>query len=69
MQKSAVKLFSWKKAIVIITVGIGAISYRTYETYQQKGHLDSVDLWVAAITIAIFFCVVASVGWWANREE
>jgi len=63
------KLFSWKKAIGIVTVGIGAISYRIYQIYQQRGHLDSVDLWVAAITIAIFFCVVAFVGWWANRQE
>ena len=68
-EKPALKLFSWKKAIVIVTLGIGAISYRMYQTYQQKGHLDSVDLWVAAITIAIFFSVVAFVGWWANRQE
>jgi len=68
-EKPALKLFSWKKAIVIFTVGIGAISFRTYQSYQQKGHLDSLDIWIAAITIAIFLFVVAFVGWWANRQD
>ena len=67
MEKPAIKLFSWKKAIMINTLGIGAVSYRTYQSYQQKGHLDSVDLGVAAITIMIVCCIVAFVGWWANR--
>jgi hypothetical protein len=65
--KLTAKLFSWKKAVAIVALGIGAISYRSYQVDQQKRHLDSVDLWVAAI--AIFFCVVAFVVWWANREE
>ena len=67
--ESPVKLFSWKRATVVIVVGIGAVSYRTCKSYHRKGHLDLVDLWVAAITIAIILCIVALVGWWANRPE
>jgi len=68
-ERPAIQLFSWKKAIVIMMVCIGAVSDRAGHTYHQKGHLDSADLWVAAITIVIAFCAVAFVGWWANREE
>ena len=68
-ERPAIKLFSWKKAILIITLCVGAVSDRAGHTYHQKGHLDSADLWVAAITIVIAFCAVAFVGWWANREE
>ena len=52
-RKSQLKLLSRKKAMVVVAAGIGAVSYRTYESYSQKGHLDSVDFWVAAITIGI----------------
>jgi hypothetical protein len=69
MEKPAIKLFTWKKAIVIAMLCIGAVSDRTYLSFRQKGRLDSVDLWAAAFTIAIAFCAVAFVGWWANREE
>ena len=69
MEKPAIKLFDWKKAVLIaLCVGI-AVSDRTYHAYRQKGHLDSVDISGAAITIVIAFCAVAFVGWWANREE
>jgi hypothetical protein len=54
-----IKLFNWKKGIVIITVGMGGVLYRTYQLFQQKG--------VAAITVTILCSVVAFVGWWANR--
>lgn len=66
-RRPATKLFSWKKAVVIITVGIGAVSYRTYQSYQQKGLLTSVDFWAAAVTITLLISIVSVLGWWANR--
>ena len=69
MEKPAIKLFTWKKAILIITICVGTVSCRTYESYHQKGHLDSVDLGATSITIFITFCIVAFVGWWANGQE
>jgi hypothetical protein len=53
----------------VIAVSIGAVSYRTYQSYQQKGRLDSVDFWVAVITTAIMFSIVAFLDWWANKPE
>ena len=69
MEKPAVKLFTWKKAALIITLCVGAVFDRAGHTYHQKGHLNSVDLWASAMTIVTTLCVVAIVGWWANREE
>ena len=68
-EKSAIRLFTWKKSIVAITAGIGGVSLWIYQSYQQKGHLDSVDWVLAAITSTIVCCIVAFVGWWANKEE
>ena len=68
-EKPAIKLFSWKKVAVIIMFGIGAVSYKAYQSYQRKGHLDSVDIWAAAVAIAMVSCVAALVVWWGNREE
>jgi hypothetical protein len=68
-EKPATKLFSWKKVAVIIMFGVGAALYKTYQSYQRKGHLDSVDIGAAAVTIAILLCVAAFVVWWGNREE
>ena len=64
-----IKLFNWKKGIVIITIGMGGVLYKTYQSYQPKRHLDSVDWGAVAITVTILCSVVAFVGWWANREE
>jgi hypothetical protein len=66
-EKSAIRLFTWKKAIVIILFGIGTVLYKTYQSYQQKGHLDLIDFVAGAMTIVMMFCIVAFVGWWANR--
>jgi len=66
---SQFELFSWKRAMVVIAAGIGGVSYKTYQSYQQKGHLGAVDFWVAATTIAILLGIMASLGWWANRAE
>jgi hypothetical protein len=69
MEKPTIKLFTWKTAI-LITLCVGtAVSDRAYHAYHQKGHLDSVDISSAAITIVLAFCAAAFVGWWANREE
>jgi hypothetical protein len=68
-EKPAIKLFSWKKVTVIIMFAIGAALFKTYQSYQRKGHLDSVDIWAVAITIAMVLCVAAFVVWWGNREE
>jgi hypothetical protein len=67
-QKQIIKL-TWKKALLIMTLCVVAVSDRAGHTYRQKGHLDSADVWAAALTIMIAFCAVAFVGWWANREE
>ena len=67
-QKQTIKL-TWKKALLIMTLCVGAVSDRVGHTYHQKGHLDSADLLVAGMSIATAFCAVAFVGWWANREE
>ena len=48
--------------------GIGGALYMIYESYQRKGHLDSVDIGAAAVTIAMVLCVTAFVVWWGNRE-
>jgi hypothetical protein len=63
------KLSNWKKVTVIFMVAIGAVLYKTYQSYQRKGHLDSVDIWSPAVSIAIVSCVAAFVVWWGNREE
>lgn len=68
-RKPLLKLLGRKKAMVLIAAGAGAVSYRTYQSYQQKGHLDSVDFWVAAIATAVVVSIVAVLGWWANRPE
>jgi hypothetical protein len=67
-QKQTIKL-TWKKALLIMTLCVGAVFDRAGHTYHQKGHLDSADLWAAAMTIVTAICAVAFVGWWANREE
>lgn len=53
----------------MIVLGVGVVSYRTYQSYQQKGHLNSVDFWAAGLTIAMMLAILAFVGWWANRPE
>jgi hypothetical protein len=67
-EKPTIKL-TWKKTLLTMTLCVGAVFDRTGHTYHQKGHLDSADLWVAAISIVTISCAVAFVGWWANREE
>jgi len=69
MEKPTIKLFTWKKAVLMTISCVGGVSSWTYQSYRQKGHLDSVDVSGAAITMVIAFCVVALVGWWANKEE
>ena len=69
MEKPTIKLFTWRKAVLATLCVATAVSDRTYHAYRQKGHLDSVDISGAFITIVIGFCAVAFVGWWANREE
>jgi hypothetical protein len=67
-EKQTIKL-TWKKSLLIMTLCVGVVFDRAGHTYHQKGHLDSADLWAAAMTIVTAFCAVAFVGWWANREE
>jgi len=66
--KPTIKL-TWRKALLIMTLCVGAVFDRAGHTYHQKGYLDSADLWVVAISIVTVSCAVAFVGWWANREE
>jgi hypothetical protein len=66
-EKPAIKLFNWKKGIVIMMIGLAGITFRTYQSYQQKGHLDSFDFVAAGVTIAMIFSIVAIIGWCANR--
>jgi hypothetical protein len=61
MEKPAIKLFTWNKAILIITLCVGAVCDRVGHAYHQKGHLDSADLLVAATSIVTAFCAVAFV--------
>lgn len=68
-EKPQIKLFSWKRAVLMIVLGVGVVSYRTCQSYQQKGHLNSVDFWAAGLTIAMMLAILAFVGWWANRPE
>ena len=68
MEKPAIILFTWSKGILIITLCVGAVCDRVGHTYHQKGHLDSADLLVAAMSIVTALCAVAFVGWWANRK-
>ena len=65
--KPTIKL-TWRKALLIMTLCVGALFDRAGHTYHQKGHLDSADLWAVAMSIVTIFCAVAFVGWWANRE-
>jgi nicotinic acid mononucleotide adenylyltransferase len=60
---------TWKKALLIMALCLVAVFDRAGHTYHLKGHLDSADVWAAAMTIVTAFCAVAFVGWWANREE
>ena len=69
MEKPAIQLFTWKKALLIVTLCVGAVCDRAGHTYHQKGHLDSADMLVAGMSIVTALCAVAFVGWWANREE
>src|ERR1700731_296583 len=48
--KPTIKL-TWRKTLLIMTLCVGAVFDRAGHTYHQKGHLDSADLWVAAISI------------------
>ena len=68
-QKPRIRLFSWRRAIIPLLGGIVVVSYRTYESYQGKGHLTASELWAAAVTVAIMFGIFAAIGWWANRPE
>jgi hypothetical protein len=68
MEKPTIRL-TWNKAILIMALCAGAVIDRAGHTYHRKGHLDSGDLWSAAMTMLAAFCAVAFVGWWANREE
>jgi hypothetical protein len=68
-EKPRIKLFSLKRAILMIVLGVGVVSYRTYQSYQQKGHFDSVDLWAAALAMGMMFGILAFIRWWANRPE
>jgi len=68
-EKPVSRLFSWKKIVLILICCISGVLYRTYESYQRKGHLDSVDIVAAAVAIAVSFGIVALVVWWGNREE
>ena len=66
VEKPAIKLFNWTKGIVITMIGLADITFRTFQSYRQKGRLDSVDVVAAGVTIAMIFSIVAIISWWAN---
>jgi hypothetical protein len=63
------KLVTWKKIVFVIMVGIGGASYKSYQSYQLKGYLNSHDIVPLVATIAMIFGIVGFVVWWGNREE
>jgi hypothetical protein len=69
MEEKPIIQLTWKKAFLLIAICVGVVSDRAGHAYRLKGHLDSGDLWAAAMTIVIAICAVAFVGWWAGREE
>jgi hypothetical protein len=62
-----IKLFDWKRAILLSVLGVGVVAFRTYQAYRAKGFLDGTDILVASLTIAMFCGILAFVRWWANR--
>ena len=68
-EKPPIKLFSWKRAMLPLVLGVAVVSYRTYESYQKKGHVDAVDVWATVVPILMLVGILAVVGWWANRRE
>ena len=68
-EKPPIKLFSWKRAMLPLVLGVAVVSYRAYESYQKKGHVDSVDVWATVVPILMLVGILAVVGWWANRRE
>jgi hypothetical protein len=68
-EKPPIKLFSWKRAVIPLVIGVAVVSYRTYESYQKKGRLDSVDVWAAVIPILLLFGILGAAAWWANRRD
>jgi hypothetical protein len=68
-EKPVTRLFGWKKIVLLLVCCIAGVLYQTRESYQRKGHLDSVDIWVAALAIAVSLGIVGLVVWWGNREE
>ena len=68
-EKPRIKLLSWKRAILPLVIGVAVVTYRTYESYQKKGHLDSVDVWATVVPVLMLVGILAVVGWWANRRE
>ena len=68
-EKPRIQLFSWKRAILPLVIGVTVVSYRTYESCQKKGHLDSADVWATVVPVLMLVGILAVVGWWANRRE
>lgn len=68
-QRPANKLVGWKNLTIVMICAFGTVLYRTYRSYERKGHVNSLDLWAAAIAIMITSGVAGLVAWWANREE
>lgn len=63
------RLFSWRRALLPLAIGIAVVSYRSYESYRKKGRLDPVDVGAAVVTILMLVGILLLVGWWANRRE
>jgi hypothetical protein len=66
-EQPPIKWFTWKKVTPLIVVALCVVSYRTYESYSQKGRVEGSDVLSALLALGTILALIAGFGWWANR--
>ena len=61
--------YPYRRVVLPCIAGLAIVLFRTYQDYSAKGHLDTVDVIIPFLTIAMLALIIRGVAWWYERQR
>jgi hypothetical protein len=69
MQEKPIKLFTWKKLLIVVPAILIGASMSLIREYRSTGNIETQSIVISVITVLAGLIIVAVVAWWANKSE
>lgn len=67
--REQIRLYTWRKKLLMIIAVITGITFAGYRIYCKKGYFTWLDITGLIITSIVALTILVIVSWWANRPE